>query len=314
MRMVSEKSKFASLIDLFDSIGVIEKGIEQVYDFLLKSKTVDDLKILVDSLGLNLKRVYKVTSVLKELGLIQIYNRPMKIQLLDPIKSWEDLLDIKIKEINKEAEEKADKCTSSFSKMTQSYNLEKVQLQPVEFISYLGSIDMEAELFTLISKKEILGAKGVWYTYDYDRIFKDIDIPGEKKQSFVKIVTEIIPTKFKILISEDYFDSFKKSGLINNYKFVIPILKDLNVGSIDFDIRFTEEQFSSFIVKDRSTLVQPSFDPSDNLLGYFVSQPQEIVDIFYEKFNTLFNDAESIQSKIKANKSESVLYNFFLAL
>jgi sugar-specific transcriptional regulator TrmB len=313
--MVSEnKSKFASLIDLFDSIDVIEKGIEQVYDFLLKSKTVDDLKILVDSLGLNLKRVYKVTSVLKELGLIQIYNRPMKIQLLDPIKSWEDLLDIKIKEINKEAEEKADRCTISFSKMTQSYNLEKVQLQPVEFISYLGSIDMEAELFTLISKKEILGAKGVWYTYDYDRIFKDIDIPGEKKQSFVKIVTEIIPTKFKILISDDYFDSFKKSGLINNYKFVIPILEDLDVGSIDFDIRFTEEQFSSFIVRDKQTLIQPSFDPNDNLLGYFVSQPQEIVDIFYEKFNTLFKNAEPIQNKFKVEKSESVLYNFFLAL
>ncbi len=176
---------------------------------------------------------------------------------------------------------------------------------------------MEAELFTLISKKEIIGAKGVWYTYDYDRIFKDIDIPGEKKQSFIKIVTEIIPTKFKILISDDYFDSFKKSGLINSYKFVIPILEDLDVGSIDFDIRFTEEQFSSFIVKispNGNSLIQPSFDPNDNLLGYFVSQPQEIVDIFHEKFNALFKNAEPIQNKYKVDKSESVLYNFFLAL
>ena len=118
MGMVSEnKSKFASLIDLFDSIDVIEKGIEQVYDFLLKSKTVDDLKILVDTLDLNLKRVYKVTSALKELGLIQIYNRPMKIQLLDPITSWETLIHEKISSIRKTAEEKAENCTGSFLKM-----------------------------------------------------------------------------------------------------------------------------------------------------------------------------------------------------
>lgn len=33
-----------------------------------------------------------------------------------------------------------------------------------------------------------------------------------------------------------------------------------------------------------------------------------------EKFNTLFKSAEPIRNKIKANKSESILDNFFLGL
>jgi len=313
--MTSEASpKFSSLIDLFGSINVVEKGIEQVYDFLLKEKTVEDLKVLVDELGLNLKRVYKICSVLKDLGLVQIYYRPMKIQLLNPITSWETLIHSKITEINNEANEKEQKCYNSFDQMVNSYNLEKIKQQPVEFISFLGSVDLESELYSILSNNDILIAHGIWYNYNYDRIMEFLSKNEEDLSHFSNILSSIPETKINVLISDEYLEAFKDSKIMQKYNKLNEIFNDVLSGELKIDIRITPQSFSSFIVKDNSTLLQPSFDPNDNLLGYFISQHQEIVEIFADKFNTLFDGAKPIETSLKFNPESKKLNYFLLSL
>lgn len=63
-----EDTKYLSLSQLFDSIGVIEKGIERIYHYLLINKRIDDLKDVCNQFSLSLKRGYKICSVLSDVS------------------------------------------------------------------------------------------------------------------------------------------------------------------------------------------------------------------------------------------------------
>lgn len=75
------------LDELFRLVDVREKGIAQVYEYLLHEHIIEDLQKVSDQLKLTLKRGYKVCSVLRELDLVLVYDRPMKVSLQDPIQA-----------------------------------------------------------------------------------------------------------------------------------------------------------------------------------------------------------------------------------
>jgi len=54
--------EFLALNSLFDSIGLIEKGIEKVYHYLLQHQKIDNLKEVSTQFNLTLKRGYKITT------------------------------------------------------------------------------------------------------------------------------------------------------------------------------------------------------------------------------------------------------------
>ena len=299
--------KFSSLIDLFESISIVEKGIEQVYDFLLKQPIVEDLNVLVDALDLKPKRIYKINSVLKELGLIQIYYRPMKIQLLNPLDSWEKLIQTKINKIQEEASTKTKYCHESLEKMFSAYNLVKTPQMPVEFVSFVTpDLDLESEFFTMISEAESWIAHGIFYKYDYNRTF---DAIKKFSDEFNENITRIIKNnKFKVLVSDDYLKQI--DNIYEKNKRFIPSLENLLDSNINFDLRHTKAQFSNFVLKDQSILLQPSFDPSDNLIGCFISSPKEIVEVFSNKFDELFKQAEPVRRNGKSKQE----FNFYQIL
>jgi hypothetical protein len=308
---LEHQPKFSSLIDLFESISVVEKGIEQVYDFLLKQPIVEDLNILVEALDLKAKRIYKINSVLKELGLIQIYYRPMKIQLLNPLESWEKLIQTKINEIQEEAADKIKYCHESLEKMFSAYELVKTPQVPVEFVSFVSpDLDLESEFFTMISNEESWIAHGIFYKYDYNRTFKAIKKFSEEfKQNITKIIKA---NNFKVLLNDDYLKQI--DVLFEKKKNLIPSLGELLKFNLNFDLRHTQKQFSNFVLKDGNTLLQPSFDPSgDNLIGCFISSPPEIVEVFANKFDDLFKEAQPVRRNGKS-KEEFNFYQILAAL
>ena len=65
-----------------------------------------------------------------------------------------------------------------------------------------------------------------------------------------------------------------------------------------FDLRVTEEDFSNFNIIDNE-LIQPSFDPSNKLMGAYISRNKNIYQIFADKFNELFNKGTPINQFIK---------------
>ena len=309
--MEHENLPFSSLIDLFESINIVEKGIEQVYDFLLKNPIVEDLNILVEALDLKDKRIYKINSVLKELGLIQIYYRPMKIQLMDPLDSWEKLIQTTINKIQEDASNRIKYCHESLEKMFRAYHLVKTPQLPVEFVSFVSpDLDLESEFFTLVSNEESWIAHGIFYKYDYNRTFDAIKkFSVEFNENIAKTIKN---NKFKILASDDYLKQVDE--LFEDHKTLIPALGDLLNANLNFDIRHTKRQFSNFVLKDQSVLIQPSFDPSgENLIGCFISSPKEIVEVFSNKFNELFKGADPVRRNGKS-KQEFNFYQILAAL
>ncbi|MHA1338584.1 MAG: hypothetical protein ACTSRZ_02475 [Promethearchaeota archaeon] len=308
----SYNERISSLIDLFKSINIVEKGIEKVYDYLLQNEFVDDIKSLAANLGLNIKRVYKIFSVLKDLGLVQIYSRPMTVHLLDPQSSWEKIIQERINEIKLKAEEMIQFCNNSFEKMKEAYQIKEIQEQPIEFISLIGDIDLENAIISLLSENISLIAHGIWYDFDFRRIFEKIKkMDEEERQSFKELFEKLQRNIFKVLISEEYHEQ-----LINKYKMYfdyIPLLEDLGINNLRFEIRITKDQFSNFVVKDNKELIQPSFDPSDLLIGYFVSNPGEITNVFEKKFNKFFEKARIFDEKKHLEEDKKSLYRFLLA-
>ena len=63
---------------------------------------------------------------------------------------------------------------------------------------------------------------------------------------------------------------------------------------IQYDLKFksisvhvTYDDFSNFNLTDNE-LIQPSFDPTNRLIGSYVSRNKNIFQIFYDKFNELY--------------------------
>ena len=133
-----EDTEYLPLSQLFDSIGIIEKGIERIYHYLLLNKRIDNLKEVSNQLNLSLKRGYKICSVLSDLGLVQIYDRPMKIHIATPIMTlWQNIIHKRIEDLQNQFQEKRNKCESALEDFTKQYKMEEQAIQePVEFINY----------------------------------------------------------------------------------------------------------------------------------------------------------------------------------
>jgi sugar-specific transcriptional regulator TrmB len=302
-------TQFSALIDLFEAININEKGIEIIYDYLLKNKMIDDPKSIFERLGLSLKRVYKILSVLKEYGLIQVFDRPMKIVLNPPLKAWETIISNKIKQYREEINEKVRICEETYENMTKSYHItpDVPKLPPVEFISYTPHEDPIDFILNFISvEKTCLIAKGVKFenplSQQLTNILKD---PSHLKKFGLKNMDELIQgilfasqkKRFQVLLSEEYFEEIlnKTQKIMNEFPEIGQILHDFQ---IHLSIKLIKKPFSNFIVKDERELMQLSIDPKNALVGLFVSRQTEIVQVFADKFNELCALAEDLQNRL----------------
>lgn len=107
---MGEESEYIAINNLFDAIGVIEKGIEKIYHHLLKEKRIENLEEVSKKFKLTLKRGYKICAVLNSLDLVQIFDRPMKIHLNpDLIPVWQKLAVKRIEELKIQYKEQKEK-------------------------------------------------------------------------------------------------------------------------------------------------------------------------------------------------------------
>jgi hypothetical protein len=86
----------------------------------------------------------------------------------------------------------------------------------------------------------------------------------------------------------------------------------------NMDVHVTDEVFSNFSLTDNE-LIQPSFDPTNKLFGSFISRNANIYQIFYDKFNELYEKGIPLVQFLKEYKditidsfSESQLFGLCL--
>jgi hypothetical protein len=300
------------LIDLFDSIGITEKGIEHVYDYLLTHRVIEDPKILQDKLHItSFQRVYKILKVLKDLDLVYTYGRPMKSVLNSPIKVWQKIISNKIKEIQQNATQEIKKCETSFDNMLEAYELglEEPELPPVEFINIAEEEDpidfVTKDLFgdcstIRMSKDHFFNIPFLKHLSTNSNNASSLQISTsyiDLIESFQSNLTEI---KFRILISNEYFlDLLPKFQILTKQFREIkdPRKKNLQSTTSILDIKIHEGAVGNFIVKDQRELLQYSINPSNFLIGMFVSRQQEIIDVFKNKFDEKFDEAQPLDEK-----------------
>ena len=289
-----EDTEYLPLSELFDSIGIIEKGIEKIYHYLLLNKRIDNLKEVSNQLNLSLKRGYKICSVLSDLGLVQIYDRPMKIHIATPIMTlWQNIIHKRIENLQNQFQEKRNKCESALDEFTKRYQMEEQVVQePVEFINYnIRNFDDSYHHF--LAQNECKIAIGIRYEnplIDMIEKYSFNQIPQEISESMTTGMIRI-KENLKNISVQVIFHSDVVIDLLNSQKFEL-LTKHVDQFNIEFKkifIHVTDENFSNFSLTDNE-LIQPSFDPAFELIGIYISRNPSIFQIFNEKFNQIFDN------------------------
>ena len=318
-----EESEFLPLSSLFDAIGVIEKGIEKIYHFLLKNMRIDNLKEVSSKFGLTLKRGYKICSVLNDLELVQIYDRPMKIHLATPvIPIWQKVINNRIEELSQEFQEKKERAETALEDFLKSYNLtEQVTQEFVEFIKYDLSNIYET-YYTFTTKNECRVAIGIRYDNDLITMIKEKgpeNVPEElrtsMKNGMIKVKENVKNLDIKVIFNAELVKELLKS---EDFKILAKHLDQYELLFQKVNVHVTYDDFSNFGLTD-TELVQPSFDPTNKLIGAYISRNSSIYQIFHEKFNELFEKGIPINDFLKENKdlgieSVSEKHSFVLCL
>jgi len=104
------------------------------------------------------------------------------------------------------------------------------------------------------------------------------------KSGITKIKENLINIDIQVIFSTEVIKELLVSEefqLVSNY------LKPYGLLFKNISVRVTDEDFSNFNLTD-SELVQPSFDPTNKLIGAYISRNTNIYQIFYEKFSELY--------------------------
>jgi hypothetical protein len=301
-----EDTEFLSLSQLFDSIGIIEKGIERIYHHLLVNKRIDNLKEVCNDFNLSLKRGYKVCSVLSDLGLVQIYDRPMKIHLATPtLELWQNLIHNRVEDLQNQFQEKRDKCEVALKTFTNKYKLEEqVSQEPVEFINY-DLTNLDESYHSLLAENECKIAVGIRYNnplidYIHEDRFKTIteDIQNAIRFGMTRIKENLKQIEVKVIFNAEVIKELLES---EEFKLLINHIEPFDMQFKSITIHVTDEDFSNFSLTDNE-LIQPSFDPTNILIGIYVSRNKNIYQIFNDKFDEIFEKGIAIDEFLTQNE------------
>lgn len=296
----AQRENLQQIEELFQAIDIREKGLTQIYDYVLRHNMIEDLQAVTEKLDLTIKRGYKIISVLKDLALVSIYDRPMKVALQDPIEAWEKLISRKIDEIREETQLRVNNIEQSLRKfktlLTASYDIQsQSQPAPVEFIRH---DEFEFVFYPFIGARELCMARGFYYDNPGLRTLLEEYHEGElqKQDDLEDLLEKINELHVKLLISEDVLKQ-------------VPAVLESTFGSHkpelawhfkDLEVRVSDKPFSNFIIKE-DVLIQPSFDPTMAQNGSFLSQQEETLQVFRDKFQKLFKEATPLEEYVKAN-------------
>jgi len=308
--MASDKDleKRNVITKMFDLIGKSEKSIDLLYQYLLDKKKIDDLKEVCEELNISLKRAYKICAVLNDLDLVQIFDRPMKINLLNPIPAWQKLVNKNIDDMTIELEEKINVLKNSLNLFFKMYDLREPEVgEPIEFLNF-DTRNFSWIFYHYLATNITKIAIGIVYKnplieemMDYNFAQSDKALTENLKESFVDLTEHVKNIEIYTILNSNVLEIFLKtqkySKLLEHMKFRVP-----DVAPKKMDVRITEEDFSNFSLRDDEMLIQPSFDPSNILLGAYISRQEDIVKIFLDKFDDLFEKSMPINEYISQHK------------
>ncbi|MEJ2296813.1 MAG: hypothetical protein P8Y23_18865, partial [Candidatus Lokiarchaeota archaeon] len=118
--------------------------------------------------------------------------------------------------------------------------------------------------------------------------FGSKSMPDELKDamrtSILKISGNLKNLKMQMIFNAEVI---KELLLCPEFKTLTEHLTQYNLEFKSINVHVTYDDFSNFNLTDNE-LIQPSFDPTNRLIGSYISRNKNIFQIFYDKFNELY--------------------------
>lgn len=313
-----EDNEFLTLSNMFSSLDIIEKGIEKIYSFLLENNKIENLKEVCTQFDLSLKRGYKICSVLNDLELVQIYDRPMKVILAIPVVPvWQKIVNKKIEEWQVQYKDKKELCEASLTEFFKKHNLSEIETpEPIEFVNF-DLEHMEDIYYPFYAQRECKIAIGIkyenpiaslirQYLNNENKITSINEIPKELRDSVQeginRLKKNLIKISIQVIFNAELVDDLLSSA---EFKMVSEFLNQSELKFENIEVRITKDDFSNFNLSDND-LIQPSFSPTNKLIGAYISRNKNIYQIFYDKFNELFEKGISLDDYLENHASLSI--------
>ncbi|GAG96436.1 unnamed protein product, partial [marine sediment metagenome] len=239
-----------------------------------------------------------------------------------PVAIWQRIINERIEELSQLFQEKKEDAENALKEFIENYDfVEHITQEFVEFISY-DLTNFDETYHSFLAEKKCKIALGIRYENDLTSVIKKYgisNIPEDLNKSMragmTKIKENLININIQVIFSTELIKELLSSEEFNLISKYIDSY-DLEFKSID--VHVTDEVFSNFSLTDNE-LIQPSFDPTNKLFGSFISRNVNIYQIFYDKFNELFEKGIPLVQFLKEHKditidsfSESQLFGLCL--
>jgi hypothetical protein len=222
-----------------------------------------------------------------------------------PIAIWQRIINDRIEDLSQLFQERKEKAERALEDFIQNYNFtDQVTQEFVEFINYdLNNFD--ETYISFMAEKECKIALGIRYENELSSVMKKYgisnipeDLNEAMKSGITKIKENLINVNIQAIFSTELIKELLSS---DEFKLVSKYLELYELKFKNIDVRVTDEDFSNFNLTD-SELVQPSFDPTNKLIGAYISRNANIYTIFYEKFNELYEKGIPLSQFLKDQK------------
>jgi hypothetical protein len=232
--------------------------------------------------------------VLSDLELVQIYDRPMKISLTTPILPiWQKLINKRIEELQNEFQLKKQKLEETLQLFLGTYGIkEEISQEPIEFISF-SKVTIDDIYYHFLARSRCKIAIGFRYENPLIYLIQEKNIeefPESLKENLVEGINKIKNNLKKVNI-QAIFNKEVLTEILQSRTFITlsRFIEFQNFEINKIDVHVTEANFSNFSLTDNE-LLQPSFDPSNKLMGSYISRNESIYQIFNDKFNEIFEN------------------------
>jgi hypothetical protein len=227
----------------------------------------------------------------------------MKIHLSTPvIPLWQKIINNRIEELTRQFQEMKDKAEEALKDFIQTFNLgEPVTQEFVEFIKY-NVQNLDETYHTFLSKEVCKIAIGIRYDNEliatinkYGTQNTPEEIKDAMRTSMIKIAENLKNLNLQVIFNAEVI---KELLLSPEFKILADHINRYNLEFKLISVHVTYDDFSNFNLTDNE-LIQPSFDPTNRLIGSYISRNKNIFQIFYDKFNELYEKGIPLEQFIQ---------------
>ncbi|MHA2325750.1 MAG: hypothetical protein ACXACB_10140, partial [Promethearchaeota archaeon] len=128
------------------------------------------------------------------------------------------------------------------------------------------------------------------------------DVQESIRLGMARIKDNLAQIDVKVIFNSEVIKEVLSS---KEFALLIEHIEPFEIHFKSITVHVTDEDFSNFSLTDNE-LVQPSFDPTNILIGVYVSRNKNIYQIFNDKFDEIFEKGIPINQFLSQNEEMTI--------